>query len=829
MTPGRIAAVITCHDLGRTLVEALQSVERQTRPAAEILVIDDASSELYTRQVLGKLERHGSRIVRGAGKGASAARNLGARLTSAEYLVCLDADDFFEPAYFEAAGARLDADPRLDFVSCALRGFGAASYVWTPSLSTFVDAASTNAVPHASTMVRRRLWEEIGGFDERVPSFELLDFWASAIEHGVRGDILEQPLLNYRVRTGSGYRRSIQPATYRSRLEHFYAKHRAAVERHGPELILGKEAFLLAQRNHRRALEERAAALEADLARLRLEIADTVRALDVRGLSRVEWGDLGRVEPISHQWGCDRGTPIDRYYIAAFLERYRSDVRGRVLEVKEPMYTQRFGGDAVISSDVIDIDPTNRLATITGDLRRADGIPTATFDCVILTQTLHVIDDMAAALAECERILRPGGVLLLTAPSVSRVDPASGLDGDFWRLTDASARKQFADIFPLDAFEVTSYGNVKACTAFLYGLSVEEMATADLDHRDEAFPLIVAIRAVKPADAPESRVEPCVGPYIAEPYVVSGFSRTSYAGAILSYHRVANLSPDSHGLCTPPDEFRAHMAHLRDRFTPIGLEDLVRAAASGRIPERAVAVTLDDGYLDALEVASPILTELGVPATFFVNSDRLNEEHERWWDVLERVFLSEAALPPMLALQAGGQEVRASTGTPGQRAAALACVNRTAWPLDPAARERLVGDVLDWSGADRPARLTHRVLTDEDIRTLARRPGHVIGAHTIHHLALTTQPLAVKRHEVFENKATLERLLQQPVHLFAYPYGELDAETRTVVSEARFRAAVTVQAGLVTAGTNRLLLPRHEMTARDHGSFPLRMRRMFEG
>ena len=51
MTPGRIAAVITCHELGRTLVESLQSVERQTRPAAEIVVVDDASTGTYTRQI----------------------------------------------------------------------------------------------------------------------------------------------------------------------------------------------------------------------------------------------------------------------------------------------------------------------------------------------------------------------------------------------------------------------------------------------------------------------------------------------------------------------------------------------------------------------------------------------------------------------------------------------------------------------------------------------------------------------------------------------------------------------------------------------------------
>src|SRR5262249_35088958 len=153
-------------------------------------------------------------------------------------------------------------------------------------------------------------------------------------------------------------------------------------------------------------------------------------------------------EPISRNWGCDRGRPIDRYYIEHFLGRHRSDVQGRVLEVKESMYTRHFGDGTVAASDVVDIDPVNAQATITADLRRADGIEANTFDCIILTQTLHVIDDMPAVLAECVRILRPGGVMLLTAPSVSRIDPVSGVDGDFWRLTEASARKLFAASFP---------------------------------------------------------------------------------------------------------------------------------------------------------------------------------------------------------------------------------------------------------------------------------------------------------------------------------------------------------------------------------------------
>jgi peptidoglycan/xylan/chitin deacetylase (PgdA/CDA1 family) len=85
-----------------------------------------------------------------------------------------------------------------------------------------------------------------------------------------------------------------------------------------------------------------------------------------------------------------------------------------------------------------------------------------------------------------------------------------------------------------------------------------------------------------------------------------------------------------------------------------------------------------------------------------------------------------------------------------------------------------------------------------------------------------------KRREIVDDKAALERLLGRPVHLFAYPYGELDAESVAAVRDAGFRAAVTVNAGLVSAGGNRLLLPRVEITQPHHDRFDLRMREIFE-
>src|SRR5262249_59713764 len=122
---------------------------------------------------------------------------------------------------------------------------------------------------------------------------------------------------------------------------------------------------------------------------------------------------------------------------------------------------------------------TKDSATIIADLRRADAVGSGSYDCVILTQVLQFIDDIHSTLAECSRILRPGGTLLVTAPCITRVDVETGPDGDYWRWTEASARKQFAAVFPADAFEVSTFGNVGACGAFLQGISAEEMRPVD--------------------------------------------------------------------------------------------------------------------------------------------------------------------------------------------------------------------------------------------------------------------------------------------------------------------------------------------------------------
>jgi len=94
----------------------------------------------------------------------------------------------------------------------------------------------------------------------------------------------------------------------------------------------------------------------------------------------VDFGDLRRLEPISANWGFDRGLPVDRYFIEDFLRRNQLDIGGRVLEVADWVYTREFGADRVDRSDVVDIRATNPRATVIADLTDAPSIPSASFD-----------------------------------------------------------------------------------------------------------------------------------------------------------------------------------------------------------------------------------------------------------------------------------------------------------------------------------------------------------------------------------------------------------------------------------------------------------------
>jgi SAM-dependent methyltransferase len=210
------------------------------------------------------------------------------------------------------------------------------------------------------------------------------------------------------------------------------------------------------------------------------------------------WCDFRRLTPVSNVFGHDRGRPIDRYFIEAFLGRHETDIRGRVLEVGDPGYTRQFGGERVTQSEVLHAAEGNPQATIVGDLATGLGIPRDAFDCIILTQTLQYIYDVKAAVASCHAALKPGGVVLVTLPGISQIARwDADRWGDYWRFTPQSAVRLFGDTFGSASVQVRSHGNVLVACAFLHGLADHELTEAELSYTDPDYPVLITVRAVR--------------------------------------------------------------------------------------------------------------------------------------------------------------------------------------------------------------------------------------------------------------------------------------------------------------------------------------------
>jgi peptidoglycan/xylan/chitin deacetylase (PgdA/CDA1 family) len=797
----RAAVVIGCSGPARALTRAVERARAQSDDAAIVLVALPDLDDAGRRSVRAVVDRFSIPFVSVPG-GPGAAWNAGVRMTDVAYVACVEADDLLAPPFLGTLVGALERDPAADVALSWVRRTAGAVTVRV-DVPGAVDLETALALPSstASPVIRREAWSRLGGFDEHVPGFELHELLLRVLAAGRRVALVERPLVERPVDACSRSRRALDD-------DQVAAAYRAIVDRHRPaydtrlgQLLAGSERRYRALVVQHGALVDRRAGTVRALTELDAELATLRAACPGEGL---DWGDLRRKTPVSRDWGYDRGTPVDRHYIEAFLERHAGDIRGRVLEVQEDDYSRRFGGDRVERVDVVDLDPTNPRATVIADLRGAPALPSDAYDCVVLTQTLHVIDDMHAALTECRRVLKPGGVLLATLPAASRVCLEYGADGDFWRVTEAGARRLAGQVFGPDAVETRAYGNVLATTAFLYGFAAHELGAEEFDWHDPFHPLIVGVRAVKSGG--------CRPP---SPRIRYGAARG--AGVILLYHRVADVE-SVHRLAVPPLAFREQMRYLVRACHPMGLDDLAEAAACGAIPPGAVSVTFDDGYLDNLDCASPVLVDLDIPATFFVTTGSLAAPHEPWWETLERVLCADAPLPRTLDLELPGRRLTLPTGTDAERGRAHEVVHAALVACGAGDRERALQAVVTWSGRSLPLRETHRLMTGDEVRRLAAR-GHGIGAHGVAHVALTGQDAEGSANEAARARADLERLLGTPVSAFAYPYGAVDAAARERVRAAGYALAATCERRPVGLRPDPLMLPRLEVTTTDIDAF----------
>ena len=279
---------------------------------------------------------------------------------------------------------------------------------------------------------------------------------------------------------------------------------------------------------------------------------------------------------------------------------------------------------------------------------------------------------------------------------------------------------------------------------------------------------------------------------------------------VLLYHRAAILEADPWRLAVTPAHFDEHLDILARCTLPATVGGLLETMNAGRIQERTVVVTFDDGYADLATAVRPRLERAGVPATMFLVSRAIGRQTEFWWDALERAVWGAPVRAEPLRLTIGGSTRTWDVATAPTRSE----VYREIWSAlrerHPSERDRLVESVLDWARVAPTARPSHRTLTNDELAALAVDDLVEIGTHTADHPWLAGLSSAEQAHQVESGRAELEAVVGRPIDAFAYPHGGLAdiGGAADAVRAAGLSTAFLAMAGLVHPSSDRLALPR---------------------
>ena len=293
--------------------------------------------------------------------------------------------------------------------------------------------------------------------------------------------------------------------------------------------------------------------------------------------------------------------------------------------------------------------------------------------------------------------------------------------------------------------------------------------------------------------------------FLAQSMRLTGMLRSSEAAAkkqlnILCYHRIlpaaakaAYFCPD---LVVTPEAFRSHCKTLAEFYQVLPLAEAVaalkqtnakEAGSSKTGPDKPIVVlTFDDGYVDNLKFAAPILAELQQRATFFVVSELVGTDTPPWYDLVARCVLDLAQREE--GCQADGSPIELAQGSSPVE------VVEGAKAFSPEQRKLLVERLCERLGAAPQFAAQDLVMNAEQIRKLHQQ-GHEIGSHSVSHEILPLLNDADLELEIQQSKQQLEAVTQKPLSSFCYPNGDFDQRCLALVEKHGYQQAVTTVNG----------------------------------
>jgi len=228
-----VTVIIPCYNDGDFIEQALDSILNQTLKAEKVIIIDDGSDR-KTRKILEGIHINDVEIIFQENKGVSNARNTGIKLSKTDYILNLDADDYFEPTFIEKAVRVLNSNSTIGVVGSlvkVLKKNSIESEIIKPLGGKVKDfIVKNNGL--GNSMFRKKCWEEVSGYDENmINGFEDWEFWIAVLRNNWSMYILQEPLSIYRIKKQSRDKTALRDFDFELR-KYIFLKHESLFLEH---------------------------------------------------------------------------------------------------------------------------------------------------------------------------------------------------------------------------------------------------------------------------------------------------------------------------------------------------------------------------------------------------------------------------------------------------------------------------------------------------------------------------------------------------------------------------------------------------------------------
>jgi len=301
---------------------------------------------------------------------------------------------------------------------------------------------------------------------------------------------------------------------------------------------------------------------------------------------------------------------------------------------------------------------------------------------------------------------------------------------------------------------------------------------------------------------------------------------------ILMYHSISEPDIDRWELAVSPSNLEQQLQVLQNSFKISSVTDIASNLQKGRIKNRTVGLTFDDGYRDNFENAAPLLEKYNAPATFFITNN-FGEEKVYWWDRLANLILRTPVLPTDFNITIGEENISCFLSeecvlnecldqlhrkwvVPGTPPTKRSTLYYKLWqvmqPLHPGEIQNILELIEIWVGRRKEIIFPETsLMTAKQLNKLANHRLIDIGIHTVNHIALSYHSGQVQETEILQNQKQLQQIINRNITTVAYPYGEYNNTTLEIVEKLGLQAGFTVEYNVVNHTSNPFKLGRFQV------------------